>query len=263
MACWLNMLESFYEICKNTVLGSKIRFSAQMSNNAKNAMKHSENTTKTCLEVLKNVLKRLFLVQKSGSRLRCRTMLKKTWNAQKTPTKHVLRLFKKFLKIWFSAQLSNNAKENTNKTCFEAFWEILENPVLGSKIWFSALISNYAKIPWNTPTIHVLSLFNKFLKIRFSAQKSGSRPRCRTMLKKIWNTQKTPTKHPLGHFKKFLKIRFLAEKSGSRLRCRIMLKYHETVRKHQLNMFRGFLRNSWKSGSRLKNPFLGLDFELC
>ena len=35
----------FYEICKNTVLGSKIRFSAQMSNNAKNAMKHSENTT--------------------------------------------------------------------------------------------------------------------------------------------------------------------------------------------------------------------------
>ena len=26
---------SFYEICKNTVLGSKIRFSAQMSNNVK------------------------------------------------------------------------------------------------------------------------------------------------------------------------------------------------------------------------------------
>ena len=38
-------VKSFYEICKNTVLGSKIRFSAQMSNNAKNAMKHSENTT--------------------------------------------------------------------------------------------------------------------------------------------------------------------------------------------------------------------------
>ena len=35
MACWLNMFESFYEICKNMVLGSKIRFSAQMSNNAK------------------------------------------------------------------------------------------------------------------------------------------------------------------------------------------------------------------------------------
>ena len=169
--------------------------------------------------------------------------------------------------------MSNNAKkntlkhpENTNKTCFEAFWEILENSVLGSKMWFSAQISNYAKIPWNTqktPTKHVLRLFKKFLKIRFSAQKSGSRPRCRTMLKILWNTQKTPTKHALRHFKKFLKIRFLAEKSGSRLICRIMLKYHETLRNHQLNMFWGFLRNSWKSGSRLKNPVLGSDFELC
>ena len=167
----------------------------------------------------------------------------------------------------------NNGKKNTlkhpeniNKTCFEAFWEILENPVLGSKMWFSAQISNYAKIPWNTqktPTKHVLRLFKKFLKIRFSAQKSGSRPRCRTMLKILWNTQKTPTKHALRHFKKFLKIRFLAEKSGSRLICRIMLKYHETLRKHKLNMFWGFLRNSWKSGSRLKNPVFGSDFELC
>ena len=145
--------------------------------------------------------------------------------------------------------MSNNAKkntlkhlENTNKTRFEAFWEICENPVLGSKMWFLAQISNYAKIPWNTqktPTKHVLRPLKKFLKIRFSAQ------------------------HALRHFKKFLKIRFLAEKSGSRLRCRIMLKYHETLRKHQLNMFWGFLRNSWKSGSRLKNPVLGSDFELC
>ena len=46
-------LESFYEICENTVLGSKIRFSAQMSNNAKHAMKQPENTTLTCLEALK------------------------------------------------------------------------------------------------------------------------------------------------------------------------------------------------------------------
>ena len=149
--------------------------------------------------------------------------------------------------------------ENTNKTCFEAFWEILENSVIGSKMWFSAQISNYSKIPWNTqktPTKHVLRLFTKFLKIRFSAQKSGSRPRCRTMLEILWNTQKTPTKHALRHFKKFLKIRFLAEKSGSRLICRIMLKYHETLRNHQLNMFWGFLKNSWKSGSRLnKNRF--------
>ena len=57
---------------------------------------------------------------------------------------------------------------------FEAFWEILENPVLGSKIEFSAHISNYAKIPWNTqktPTKHVLRLLKNFLKIRFSAKK--------------------------------------------------------------------------------------------
>ena len=145
------------------------------------------------------------------------------------------------------------------------FWKH-ENPVLGSKMWFSAQISNYAKIPWNTqktPTKHVLRLFQKFLKIRFSAQKSGSWPRCRTTLKILWNTQKTPTKHALRHFKKFLKIRFLAEKSGSRFISRIMPKCHETLRKHQLNMFWGFLRNSWKSGSRLKNPVLGSDFELC
>ena len=167
--------------------------------------------------------------------------------------------------------MSNNAKntlkhpENTNKTCFEVC-EILENPVLGSKIWFSAQISNYAKIPWNTqktPTKHVLRVFKIFLKIRFSAQKSGSRHWCRTMLKILWNTQTTPTKHALMHFKKFLKIRFFAQKSGSRLICRIMLKYHETLRHHQLNMFWGFLRNSWKSGSRRKNPVLGSDFELC
>ena len=160
------------------------------------------------------------------------------WNTQKTPTKHVLRLFQK----------------------------LLENPVRGSKMWFSAQISSYAKTPWNTqktPIKHVLRLFKKFLKIRLSAQKSGSRPRCRRMLKILWNTQKTPTKHALRHFKKFLKIRFLAEKSGSRLRCRIILKYHETLRKHQLNIFWGFLRNSWKSGSRLNNPVLGSDVEQC
>ena len=32
-------------------------------------------------------------------------------------------------------------------------------------------------------------------------------------------------------------------------------KTHETLRKHQLNMFWGFLRIFWKSGSRLKNRF--------
>ena len=142
---------------------------------------------------------------------------KPTWNTQKTPTKHVLRLFKNFLKIWFSAKKSGsrlrcrtmlkkmhwNTQKKNNKTCFEAFWEILENPVLGPKMWFSAQISNYAKIPWNTqktPTKHVLRLFKKFLKIRFSAQKSGSRPRCRTMLK---NTLKHPKNTNLTRFEAF------------------------------------------------------------
>ena len=127
------------------------------------------------------------------------------WNTQKTPAKHVLRLFEKF---WKSGSR-------------------LKNPVLGSKMWFSAQISNYAKIPWNTqktPTKHVLRLFKKFVKIRFSAQTSGSRLRCRTMLKKYLETQKTPTRHVLRLFKNFLKIRFSAQKFGSRPRCRTMLK---------------------------------------
>ena len=130
-----------------------------------------------------------FSAQTSGSWRRCRTMLKKYHETQKTPTKHVLRLFKNFLKI------------------------------------------------------------------RFSAQKFGSRPRCRAMLKILWNTQQTPTKRALRHFKNCLKILFLAGKSGSRLRRRIMLKNTMKLsEKHQLNMFWGFLRNSWKSGSLLKNP---------
>ena len=146
-------------------------------------------------------VKTRFLAQKSGSQLRCRTMLKMLWNIQKTPPKHVKRLLNLLFlntvlgsNIRFSAQMSNNAKktwnnqktptkhvlrllrifwksgsrlknpvlgsdveqcekkntlkhpENTNKTCLEAFWEFLENPVLGSKVRFSAQISNYAKI---------------------------------------------------------------------------------------------------------------------
>ena len=55
------------------------------------------------------------------------------------------------------------------------------------------------KMPWNiqkTPPKHVQRLL-KNLKTLFSAQKSGSRPRCRIMLKIPWNTQKTPPKHVL------------------------------------------------------------------
>ena len=58
-------------------------------------------------------------------------------------------------------------------------------------------MSNKAKILWNTqktPTKHALRHFRKLLKIRFLAEKSGSRLRCRIKLKIPWNTQKTPTK---------------------------------------------------------------------
>ena len=93
---------------------------------------------------------------------------------------------------------------------------------------------------------HVLSHFTKFVKTRFLAEKSGSQLRCRTMLKMLWNIQKTPPKH----VKRLLNFLFLNMK-------------HETIRKHQLNMFWGFLRIFWKSGSRLKNPVLGSDVEQC
>ena len=112
-------------------------------------------------------------------------------------------------------------------------------------------MSNNAK---NHETL-ILRLFDNFLKIWFSAQKSGSRLRCRTMLKIPYNTQKAPTKHVFELFDKFLKIRFSAKKFGSRLRFRTMLKYLETLRKHQLNMFWGLLRTFWKSGSGSKIRF--------
>ena len=118
-------------------------------------------------------LKIPFSAKKSGSGLRYRTMLKISWNTQKTPIKHVLRLFKNFLKIRFSAKKS------------------------GSRLRCRTMLK---KIPWNTqktPTKHALRLFKNFLKIRFSAQKSGSRPRCRSMLKKYFETLR---KHRLNTF---------------------------------------------------------------
>ena len=178
-----------------------------MSNNAKKKTWNTQKTpTKHVLRLFKNFLKIRFSAQKSGSRPRCRTMLKILWNTQKTPTKHALRHFKTFLKIRFLAEKSGSRlrcrimlkyHETPRKhqlNMFEAFWEILENPVLGWKIRFSAQISNYAKIPWNTqktPTKHALRLIKKFVKIRFSAQTSGSRLRCRTLLKIPWNSENT------------------------------------------------------------------------
>ena len=49
------------------------------------------------------------------------------------------------------------------------------------------------KILWNTQktqTKHALRHFKKFLKVRHLAEKSGSRLRCRMMLKIPWNTKK-------------------------------------------------------------------------
>ena len=111
---------------------------------------------------------------------------------------------------------------------------------------------------------HVLSHFTKFVKTRFLAQKSGSQLRCRTMLKMLWNIQKTPPKH----VKRLLNFRFLNTVLGSNIRFSAQMsnnakKKYETIRKHQLNMFWGFLRIFWKSGSRLKNPVLGSDVEQC
>ena len=154
------------------------------------------------------------------------------WNTQKTSTEHVLRLFEKFLKILFSAEKSGSRlrfriilkhRETLGKHQLNMFWGSLRNSWKSCsrlKNRFSAQISNYSKIPWNTrktPTKHVLRLFKKFLKIQISAQISGSRLRCRTMLKMQWNTQKTPTKHVLRLFKNFLKIQFSAQKSGLKI----------------------------------------------
>ena len=133
-------------------------------------------------------------------------------------------------------------------------------------------MSNNAKIPWNTqktPAKHVLRLFEKFSKIRFSAEKSGSRlknvfsAQISNYAKIPWNTQKTQTEHVLYSFKDFFEnpvlgsnIRFSAQMSNN---AKNTLK----LRKHQLNMFWGFLRIFWKSGSRLKNPVLGMKYAFC
>ena len=217
-------------------------------------------------------VKTRFLAEKSGSQLRCRTMLKCVERFRK----HHLKIFRGLDLFWkhcsrlknpvlgSDVKQKNTLKhpENTNKKCFEAFWEIFENPVLGSKMWFSAQISNYAKIPWNTqktPTKHALRHSEKFWKskilgwkIRFSAQMLN-------YAKIPWNTQKTPTKHVSRLFKKFLKIGFLAQTSGSWFRCRTMLKIpwnnQKTPTKHVLRLFKKFLKTRFsakKSGSRLR-----------
>ena len=87
---------------------------------------------------------------------------------------------------------------------------------------------NALKHPENTNKTF-LRLFEKVLKIQFSAEKSGSRLRFRTMLNYI----ETLRTHQLNMFWGFLRIFW---KSGSRPRCRTMLKQFETLRKHHYNM---------------------------
>ena len=96
--------EAFQEIFENLILGWKIRFSLQMSNNAKNTMKHPENTNKTYFEAFWEILENPVLGSKIRFSAQISNYAKIPWNTQKTLTKHVLRLFKNVLKLQFSAK---------------------------------------------------------------------------------------------------------------------------------------------------------------
>ena len=109
----LTCLEAFKKYFENTVLGSKIRFSAQMSNNAK---KKHETPRKHQLNMFwgfsRISWKSLFSAQKSGSRLRCRTMLKKY---TETPRKHQQNMFWGFLRnSWKSGSRLKNVVLSTD-----------------------------------------------------------------------------------------------------------------------------------------------------
>ena len=127
-----------------------------MSNNAKNAMKHSQNTTLTCLEAFKKNENTVF-----GSKIRFSAeMSNNAEQNHETLRKHQLNMFEAFWEFFFKIQFSaqnpvlgsdveqcqNTLKhsENTNLTCLEALKKC-ENTVLGSYIRFSAQMSNNAK----------------------------------------------------------------------------------------------------------------------
>ena len=152
--------------------------------------------------------------------------------------KHVLSHFTKFVKTRFLAQ-----KSGSQFRC----------RTMLKKTWYTQ----------KTPIKHVLRLLKNFLKIWFSAKKIRFSAQMSNNAKNTLKHPENTNKHVLRLFEKFLKIRFSAQTFGSRLRCRTMLKYLETLRKHQLIMCWDFLRNFWKSGSRLKNPDLGSDVEQC
>ena len=99
-----------------------------------------------------------------------------------------------------------------------------ENTVLGSKIRFSAQMSNNAKKKHEILTKDQLNMFWGFWRIFW---KSGSRLNNPAHGSDVENAKQ----------------------------------YLETPRKHQLNMSWWFYRNFWKSGFRLKNPVIGPDVE--
>ena len=168
-------------------------FSAQISNYAEIPWNTQKTPIKHVLRLFKEILKIRFSAQTSGSRLRCRTMLKYI-ETQKTPTKHAFRHLKNFLKIRFLAE-----KSGSRLRCRIMLKIPWNSHTVGQRKKVTAVtFFRCPTVSQKTPTKHVLRLFEKFLKIWFSAKKNPVLCfRCRTMLKIPWNTQKTPPKHVL------------------------------------------------------------------
>ena len=151
------MFWGFQEFLENLVLGSKIRFSAQMSNNAK---KYIETPRKHQQNMFWGFLRNSW---KSGSRLNNVVL---STDFELNSRKSGSRLKNPVLGSDFELlKYLETLRKHQINMLWGFFWEGLENPVLGSTMWFSAQISNYAKLPWNTqktPAKHALRHFEKF-----------------------------------------------------------------------------------------------------
>ena len=80
------MFWGFLRIFEHLVLGSNIRFSAQMSSNAKNNSKHPENTNKICFDAFWEILENPVLGSKIRFSAQISNYAKLPWNTQKTQT---------------------------------------------------------------------------------------------------------------------------------------------------------------------------------
>ena len=89
----LTCFEAFQEFLEKLVLGSKIRFSDQMSNIAKNTLKHPENTNKTCFEAFWEILENPVLGSKMWFSAQISNYANLPWNTQKAPTKYCFETF--------------------------------------------------------------------------------------------------------------------------------------------------------------------------